>query len=177
MADGIEVSEVVYPPISASKQNRINIWRTEVATALLPADNASVASPSDSCAPSSSTTSTKSSSFSRRSALLARGRNFFSGIARRLSGNHRDARSETSDGPIRTEMYTTLRPDYIPGNVDYQRLLATHNAADENGEVSLGESNLSGRDAALRERQDRLRRAAKLLQQPALNKAPVPVIA
>lgn len=156
MADQIDDCEVVYPPISASKQNRINIWRTEVATANQSSDNASVASPSNDDSVAASSTTTSSTHGSRRGSIFTRSRHFFSSVARRLSGAKKPDATCADDDVVRTEMYTTLRPDYVPGSTDFSRLIA-------DAEASL-EGSGAERDAALVARQERLLRAAQLLK-------------
>lgn len=182
----MEAAEQILPTpnMSPAKQDRIRIWRDEVATAHLdPDDDASTAPSRAGGAAGSSATSTTTSSSSSRSALVvARGRHLLSRLAHRLSlrssspspsppdghGNdsppshfwsrrRRGADDRSPNGVTRTAMYAALSPDN-----------AAAWAEEGSGEVAPGQdASADGappRDAAIREKQDRLLRAARLLE-------------
>lgn len=168
----METTEQIVPP--SSKQERILIWRHEVATANL--DNEDAVSRTDGAAGSSATSTTTSSSSSRSALVLARGRHLLSRVAHKLSlrssggsGSSRFWRSsdESPNGVTRTAMYASLSPD----NMAAWRSVGEHEneaaaAANDDNILLEGDASADGqspRDAALREKQDRLMRAAKLL--------------
>ncbi|OAA65011.1 hypothetical protein ISF_04421 [Cordyceps fumosorosea ARSEF 2679] len=114
--------QIVIPQMSPAKQDRILIWRNEVATASLDDGTSSTANDNASSrhvgsSSATSTTTASSSSSSRPALILARGRQALAKVARRLS--RRSWRSgkqagEDDDGPTRTAMYARLSPDYRP---------------------------------------------------------------
>lgn len=164
----MEVTEQILPHMSVAKQDRIRIWRHEVAAAHVEPDGSSSLSGSPSGAASSSATSTTtSSSTSSRSVLvLARGRHLLSKLAHKLRPSSSSSPSSDRfwrggaavDGPgaTRTAMYATLSPDYNPDVVP-------HDDEEEEWDFSGEDGQQPPRDAALREKQERLMRAAKLL--------------
>ncbi|KAJ6781904.1 hypothetical protein PWT90_11028 [Aphanocladium album] len=160
----MESTEQILPHMSAAKQDRIRIWRHEVATAHLePDQDASTTTVS-----SATSTTTSSSSSSRSAALvLARGRHILSKLAHKLSlrpsssssggfwrGGGGGGRGH-EEGTSRTAMYATLSPDYNPDVVPVDE--------DVDEELIGAFEGENPRDAVLREKQERLMRAAKLL--------------
>ena len=154
------------PQISPSKQNRILIWRNEVATALspdipLPSHRSGISSTS-----TTSTTSTKSSSLS---AVASRLSNLF----RRLSpsSSARQTAQAAALQSSKTDMYISLRAEYN-GRLDNGERAATFLAEgleeDAHQDEYDGDSDsqaAAGAAAALKEKQDRLLRAARLLHE------------
>ncbi|KAL7799099.1 hypothetical protein V8C37DRAFT_147608 [Trichoderma ceciliae] len=149
------------PLMSASKQNRILIWRNEVASA-----SASYTTTSNYSAPSLITTTTTSSTslspselatMSRSSRLWHKVKTQFSGKVRRRSsvgnGEVPDFMMPPRKGDVtRTAMYQNLRPgDPRPETGDE--------------EVVPGQESSNGRGRGLWEKQKRLLRASKLLNQ------------
>ncbi|KAM3562284.1 hypothetical protein MY1884_001882 [Beauveria asiatica] len=107
-----------HPPLSAAKQDRILIWRREVASASLDPDTTHDGASSS--ATSTTTSSTSSSSSSR--AALAAGRRVLAKLAHKLSKRSSLSlrrRSPADDGSrvTRTAMYATLSPNYRPGEL------------------------------------------------------------
>ncbi|KAK3192688.1 hypothetical protein K4F52_001042 [Lecanicillium sp. MT-2017a] len=162
--------ETAAPPLSASKQTRILIWRDEVASSTSDDQHSQQQRTSD-AASSSATSTTTSSSSSRPALLLSRGRQLFSRLARRLSaqGDGPEAPQSTSkftlrgrrrsavEPPSRTAMYAALSPDNAAA------WTADADADDE------GDEEEPKMDAKLREKQERLMRAARLLDQGVAN--------
>lgn len=151
--------QLILPHISPAKQDRIRIWRNEVATASLDAENsaggggAHDAASSHHGASSSSATSTTTASSS--SSRVARGRHVLAKLTRKLlrpsswrGGGAGPAEDDEDEAVVRTAVYATLAPDYIPD--------AELSGAD-------GYEDEEPRDAALRDKQERLMRAARLL--------------
>ncbi|EFY93298.1 hypothetical protein MAC_00536 [Metarhizium acridum CQMa 102] len=151
--------------ISASTQNRILIWRSEVASAL--DDAASSAASSTGIAFSlSDTHSSAGNSLSQRqhsAGALSRGRRFWRRIARRLSGGRFGGFEDDDldrEPAIKTTMYRAPRPPAPP--VDARGIDTFEEA------VGLGEESSDGKlgtGRGLREKQERLERAARLLDQ------------
>ncbi|KAJ4151453.1 hypothetical protein LMH87_012152 [Akanthomyces muscarius] len=146
----MEATEQTIPHISAAKQDRILIWRSEVANASLDAES----STTNDGASSSATSTTTSSSSSRSALVVARSRDMLSKLAHKLrpsSWRGAGRRPEDDDDAVtRTAMYATLSPDYNPDD-------------DDDDEDALDDGDAPARDAALREKQQRLMRAARLL--------------
>ncbi|OAA45503.1 hypothetical protein NOR_03292 [Metarhizium rileyi] len=151
--------------ISASTQNRILIWRSEVASAL--DDAASSAASSTGIASSlSDTHSSAGNSLSQRlngAGALSRGRRFWRRIARRLSGGRFGGLEDEQmdrEPTVRTAMYRAPPPPPLP--IDARGVTAVEDL------VSLEEESSDGKAGAargLKEKQDRLQRAARLLDQ------------
>ncbi|RFU72425.1 hypothetical protein TARUN_9834 [Trichoderma arundinaceum] len=149
------------PLMSASKQNRILIWRSEVASA-----SASYTTASNYSAPSLITTTTASSTslspselatMSRSSRLWHKVKTQFSGKARRRSSvanaDVPDFMMPPRKGDVtRTAMYQNLRPGE-----------PRPETGDE--EVVPGQDSSNGRGRGLWEKQKRLLRASRLLNQ------------
>jgi hypothetical protein len=149
------------PLMSASKQNRILIWRNEVATA-----SVSCTATSNYSAPSLVTTTTASSTslspselatLSRSSRLWHKVKTQFSGRARRRSSAANadvpDFMMPPKKGDVtRTAMYQTLRPGMPMPEI-----------SDE--EVVPGRGSSNGHGHSLWKRQKRLLRAAMLVNQ------------
>ncbi|XWW93130.1 hypothetical protein V2A60_001059 [Cordyceps javanica] len=132
----MDAAEQLLPPpssMSAAKQDRILIWRSEVelATAALEPDVSNDGASSRHGGSSSSSTTAASSSSSRSALVLARGRQVLAKVIRRLSwrpwrgaggdgpGGAPAAAAAAAamaghEGPTRTAMYATLSPDYRP---------------------------------------------------------------
>ncbi|KAM3504939.1 hypothetical protein MY10362_003264 [Beauveria mimosiformis] len=109
-----------HPPLSAAKQDRILIWRREVASASLDPDTTH-----DGASSSATSTTTSSSSSSSSRAALAAGRRVLAKLAHKLSkrsslslrrGSPADDGS-SGRGVTRTAMYATLSPNYRPGEL------------------------------------------------------------
>ncbi|KAK2590305.1 hypothetical protein QQS21_012018, partial [Conoideocrella luteorostrata] len=158
--------------ISASTQNRILIWRSEVASAL--DDAASSAGSSMGAISLSDTQSSAENSYSRHQSngAIARGRRVWHRITRRLSGGRFGGISEEEfdcEPAAKTAMYRAPPPP--PPPVDERGLIPAHEEM-----VDLGEESSDGKAAArggLKEKQERLERAARLLgQQPHATTAP-----
>ncbi|KAH6604663.1 hypothetical protein Trco_006370 [Trichoderma cornu-damae] len=149
------------PLMSPSKQNRILIWRNEVASA-----SASCATASNYSAPSLITTTTASSAslspselatMSRSSRLWHKVKTQFSGRKRRRSsmanGEVPDVMMPPRKGDVtRTAMYQNLRPGE-----------PRPETGDE--EAVPGQESSHGRGRSLWEKQKRLLRASRLLNQ------------
>lgn len=158
----MEATEQIIPHISVAKQDRILIWRNEVATASLDTDGSTTndgASSRGGGASSSATSTTTSSSSSRSALVVARSRHLLSKLAHRLRPSswrgpgHRPDGGDDDDAAVpRTAMYATLSPDYNPDGDD-----------DDDDEDGLDDGETPARDAALRAKQQRLMRAARLL--------------
>ncbi|KAM3523976.1 hypothetical protein NHJ13051_004779 [Beauveria bassiana] len=113
-----------HPPLSAAKQDRILIWRREVASASLDPDTTHDGASSSATSTTTSSASSSSSSSSR--AALAAGRRVLSKLAHKLSktsslslrrSSPADDGSSGRGGVTRTAMYATLSPDYRPGEL------------------------------------------------------------
>ncbi|KAM3513974.1 hypothetical protein MY11210_002406 [Beauveria gryllotalpidicola] len=112
-----------HPPLSAAKQDRILIWRREVASASLDPDTTHDGASSSATSTTTSSASSSSSSSSR--AALAAGRRVLAKLAHKLSkrslslrrGSPADDGSCGGRGVTRTAMYATLSPDYRPGEL------------------------------------------------------------
>lgn len=134
------------PLISVAKQNRINIWRDEVAAYTfpsLPPSPTSSTSGNPPTTPLSTTTSTSSgSSYSG----ISRGRRFLNKLLRRVSKDEEEAG--------RTEMYRSLLPSAEATTPDMEKNILSKPLSSEDGN-----------DKGLREKQERLERAARLLDQ------------
>ncbi|KAM4059438.1 hypothetical protein HRG_011498 [Hirsutella rhossiliensis] len=141
--------------LSATAQTRILVWRSEVASALDPPDSphSSASSPSvPSASSSSSATVTTTAASSSLLPQPSRRRRFWRRIVRRLSARP-DARpgaldpatglAAGSDEVVRTAMYRLDDPFF--------------------DEVALGEPSSDGGRGALKDKQERLHRAARLL--------------
>ncbi|KAM0255157.1 hypothetical protein ACHAQJ_006080 [Trichoderma viride] len=149
------------PLMSASKQNRILIWRNEVASA-----SASCTTASNYSAPSLVTTTTASSTslsptelatMSRSSRLWHKVKTQFSGRVRRRSsaanGDVPDFMMPPRKGDVtRTAMYRNLRPGE-----------PRPETGDE--DIAPGQESSNARGRSLWEKQKRLLRASRLLNQ------------
>ncbi|KAK7228545.1 hypothetical protein V2G26_000715 [Clonostachys chloroleuca] len=152
----------VPPPMSRVKQNRIDIWRNEVAaltldTALDTSDDPSRHSPPPSSATSSASSS---SSFLSLSSPTSRGRRFWRRLSHRLTGRPLDP---SPPDVARTDMYRTEQQQSSPSprHTAPKDLGRRHTA-----EAALGEeSSRDGLQGALGAKQDRLERAARLLEE------------
>ncbi|KAH7326494.1 hypothetical protein B0I35DRAFT_136879 [Stachybotrys elegans] len=146
-----------HPAMSAAKQNRIMIWRNEVASALDPleADSVNDIAPSSTAA---STITSHSSSSTAASPPVSRPRSLWNRVSRRLSIFTRSSDAADAD-PIRsprTAMYRDMvDPIASPSGPEAKR-------ADE---MLLGADSDEGRPGGLKEKQERLERAARLLDQ------------
>jgi hypothetical protein len=145
------------PPMSRTKQARIDIWRNEVALQTTTPDPLRPGSPSSTESPAS-----LSSSLSRSSASIAsrprdpaaasesRARRLLKRIGGKLTGSKRDKNSAAGEGDvIRTRMYR-----------DEQTAAAAAEAED----AAQPESEDRPR-GGLKDKQERLERAARLLEQ------------
>ncbi|KAI9902947.1 hypothetical protein N3K66_002299 [Trichothecium roseum] len=133
------------PIISVAKQNRINIWRDEVAAHTfpsLPSPPSSIASGNPPATPLSATAST--SSTSTRSGI-SRGRRFLNKILRRGSKD---------EAMGRTEMYRSLLPSAEVTTPKTEKIIQLKALSSEHHN-----------DKVLREKQERLERAARLLKE------------
>ena len=174
------------PVISPTKQSRILIWRDEVATALTTDQKQQnhhqrSSDAASSSATSSTTTSASSSSSRPARLLLSRSRNVLLRIARRLSPNHeayKFMRDDLDEGPPQTAMYSR-----VPPQQQHQDITTTNNNnEDDDGDAEaqlerqLREIEDEDNDEqyhrqqqqpnispVLREKQERLMRAARLL--------------
>lgn len=150
--------------ISPSKQTRIDIWRTEVATlttAPSPTTPTSTTT-TNTTATSSSSSSTYSSPFQKRRRSLWRR------LARRITGRDNGCGDDEDawDQDVRTEMYRAV-VDKPRGTTGWDRVVVEEDE-EEKEEVALGEeSSGHGRGGKLKEKQGRLERAARLLDQGA----------
>ncbi|KAG6215029.1 hypothetical protein E4U22_002236 [Claviceps purpurea] len=143
--------------ISASTQNRIMIWRSEVASAV--DDAASSAASSTGHTASLSDGHSSAGRSSSRSAVIARGRRFWHRLTRRLSGGRFGGMDEDMfqrEHMTRTAMYRALPP------ADARGVMAT----EQRGlDLDMGDEESSHARGGLREKQERLERAARLLEQ------------
>lgn len=152
--------------ISASTQNRILIWRSEVASAIDDASS-SAASSTGIASSLSETQSSADNSLSQRQSIggtVSRGRRFWRRIARRLSGGRFGFEEDELDREpaIRTAMYRAPPPP--PPPVDARGVVATA----EEDIIGLGDDSSDdkvGAGRGLKDKQERLERAARLLQQ------------
>lgn len=144
--------------MSASTQNRIMIWRSEVASAMDDAASSAASSTGNACSLSDSHSSAEYSWSQARSGggAMARGRRFWRRLARRLSGGRS---GYTQDGTIqreptaRTAMYRAPPPP-----VDARGATAAHEHV-----VDCSDGNPGLARGGLKEKQERLQRAARLL--------------
>lgn len=158
--------------ISPSTQSRILIWRTEVASAVDAATSSAASSDGILSAPSlaaTTTTTTTTSSSSAVASTLSRGRRIWNRISRRLSGRSSDS---GAPGDISDLLQQPARRDEPVIRTAMYRMAAqgatTAVAAAENEDMVLGEGSSRGRGrGGLLETQDRLQRAARLLNQGA----------
>ncbi|KAM3435908.1 hypothetical protein MY4824_004570 [Beauveria thailandica] len=109
-----------HPPLSAAKQDRILIWRREVASASLDPDTTHDGASSSATSTTTSSTSSSSSSSSR--AALAAGRRVLAKLAHKLSKRsslslRRGSPADDGGRVTRTAMYATLSPNYRPGEL------------------------------------------------------------
>lgn len=153
------------PPISRSKQARIDIWRNEVALLTIPdvPESGSPLSPASSGGPPS----TSASSFSRSSSSVfskpleeSRTRRIWKRLGRKLTG--RDGKGRPGDGSgkdgiVRTQMYQAERVDQD----------ATPAAQGDDALADLEDGSENNARGGLKEKQERLERAARLLKQGA----------
>ncbi|KFA64212.1 hypothetical protein S40285_00803 [Stachybotrys chlorohalonatus IBT 40285] len=152
--------------MSTSKQNRILIWRDEVASA---ADALDAESSVNGIAPSftSSSTATTTSSASTTSPPRSRSRNLWKRLSRRLSSIARGSDAPPSDAELspRTAMYREL-----PASAALAKLNSAAAPRDDGDlkvaeEMALDAESSNGRAGGLKEKQERLERAARLLDQ------------
>ncbi|KAG5983656.1 hypothetical protein E4U55_007580 [Claviceps digitariae] len=172
--------------ISASTQNRIMIWRSEVASAVDDAASSSTASytgHASSLSDAHSSAGYSSSQARSRGAMMARGRRFWNRLARRLSRGRFGGLDEDlllHEPAARTAMYRAPPPPPPPPPVDARGVMARnqHGLHREMGmdlnldldldladERSSDASPQNGRRRGLKEKQERLERAARLLDQ------------
>ncbi|KAG6010635.1 hypothetical protein E4U21_005133 [Claviceps maximensis] len=168
--------------ISASTQNRILVWRSEVASAIDDAASSSASYTGHTSSLSDAHSSTGYSSSQARSggAVIARGRRFWNRLARRLSRGRFGGIDEDlvlREPAMRTAMYRTPPPPPPLPPVDARGVLATQNQRGRSRdlememELALGDersssdANPNGRRRGLKEKQERLERAARLLDQ------------
>ncbi|GAO15549.1 hypothetical protein UVI_02020410 [Ustilaginoidea virens] len=152
--------------ISASTQNRILIWRSEVASALDDAASSAASSAGLNCSLSDTQSSAGTSYLQSQGAgVVGRGRRIWRRIARRLSGGRFGAmgHGEMDREPaLRTAMYRAPPPP--PPPVDARGAMADHGRV-----VGLREDSSSDDNGApgrgLKASQERLERAARLLDQ------------
>ncbi|CAH0001058.1 unnamed protein product [Clonostachys byssicola] len=150
------------PPMSRVKHNRIDIWRNEVAaltldTAVDTTDDPAGHSPPPSSAISSASSS--SSFLSLSSPAASRGRRFWRRLSHRLTGRPLDP---SPPDVARTDMYRTEQSLSSPRHNPPKDLGRRGRAeADALGE----ESSRDGLQGALGAKQDRLERAARLLEE------------
>ncbi|KAG5953858.1 hypothetical protein E4U58_000279 [Claviceps cyperi] len=144
--------------ISASTQNRIIIWRSEVASAV--DDAASSAASSTGHTASLSDGHSSAGRSSSRSAVIARGQRFWRRLTRRLSGGRFGGMDEAifqRDHTTRTAMYRAPPP------ADARRAVL---ATEQPGlDLDRGDEESSHARGGLREKQKRFERAARLLEQ------------
>jgi hypothetical protein len=205
-----------HPSMSTSKQNRILIWRREVASALVEdassnAANSSNAASIPTSASTSAVTSTKptgtsgllptstavnadspTSSFSSAS---SRPRALWKRLSKRLALHHgSDSAAATATESPRTAMYRDVPPDAaalegltvvdsVPdrpeaeGEAQAQPSPSPEAQIQEEQQQPLGDGSSSdGADRGLRERQERLQRAARLLERASKKEERVPVV-
>jgi hypothetical protein len=154
--------------MSTSKQNRILIWRDEVASA---ADALDAESSVNGIAPSftSSSTTTTTSSASTAPPTRSRSRNLWKRLSRRLSiiARGTDAAPSDTDLSPRTAMYRDLPASVAIANLN--AAAAPRDDVDLNAaeDMPLGPESSNGRAGGLKEKQERLERAARLLDQAA----------
>lgn len=146
------------PPMSRVKQNRIDIWRNEVAALTLDTAIDTNDDPSRHSPPPSSATSSASSS-SILSSPTSRGRRFWRRLSHRLTGRPLDP---SPPDVVRTDMYRTeQQSSSSPRHAAPKDLGRRRPEADALGE----ESSRDGLQGALGAKQDRLERAARLLEE------------
>ncbi|GAB0132944.1 hypothetical protein EsDP_00001364 [Epichloe bromicola] len=152
--------------MSASTQNRIMIWRSEVASAMDDAASSAASSTGNTCSLSDSHSSAEYSwSQAQSGGAMARGRRFWRSLARRLSGGRFGGMQDATfqrEPTTRTAMYRAPPPP-----VDARGATAAHeHVVDPEEDSSDGKAGLAR--GGLKEKQERLERAARLLdQQPA----------
>lgn len=153
------------PSISASKHSRIDIWRNEVASALIP-DPSSPLSPDSSSLVAAAPSFTSSSAATTNTGSThqpSRTRRLLSRIGRRLTGRSAAEDAALEDVTTRTAMYSTHLP---PPPQDAAAATAPVDGAAAEDEVVPGEASSRGGAApGLKETQERLMRAARLLDQ------------
>lgn len=150
------------PLISASKQNRILIWRNEVASA-----SASYTTASNYSAPSLVTTTTASSTSLSPSELatMSRSSRLWYKVKTQFSGKMR-RRSSVANGDVPDVMMMPPRKGDVTRTAMYQNLRPGEPRPDTgDDEVVPGQESSNGRGRGLWERQKRLLRASKLLGQ------------
>ncbi|KAH7022543.1 hypothetical protein EDB80DRAFT_11536 [Ilyonectria destructans] len=139
---------ITNPLMPPAKQQRILIWRTEVASALsLPTPSLASSRSSDSAVSSSAAASPGPGP------APSRPRGFWKRLSWRLSRHHRDD-SSVSPGAEPTAMYREDRP---------QQATAGGDAHDDDGVALPDKISDEGAGNGLRNRQERLERAARLL--------------
>lgn len=148
--------------MSASTQNRIMIWRSEVASAMDDAASSAASSTGNTCSLSDSHSSAEYSwSQARSSDAMARGRRFWRRLARRLSGGRFGG---MQDGTFQREPTTRTAMYRAPPPVDARGATAAHeHVVDLEEDSSDGKADLAR--GGLKEKQERLKRAARLLDQ------------
>lgn len=164
IANQAAVEETV-PSISRSKQARIDIWRNEVALLTIPdaPESDSPLSPTSSGGPPS----TSASSFSRSSSSVfsrpfeeSRTRRIWKRLGRKLTGRAGKGREgDAKDAIVRTQMYQAERVDQDAAAKGDDALPDLEDGSEGNGKVGLIE------------KQERLERAARLLNQGATRDA------
>ncbi|KAG6037863.1 hypothetical protein E4U40_002075 [Claviceps sp. LM458 group G5] len=142
--------------ISASTQNRIMIWRSEVASAV--DDAASSAASSTGHTASLSDGHSSAGRSSSRSAVIARGRRFWRRLTRRLSGGRFGS---MGDDMFQREHMTRTAMYRVPPPADARGVMAT----EQRGlDLDMGDEESSHARGGLREKRERLERAARLLE-------------
>jgi hypothetical protein len=155
-----------HPALTASKQSRILIWRDEVASA---ADNGDAVSSADGIAPSftSSSTATTNSSSSTKSPPRS-SRSLWKRLSRRLSIMTKGSDALPSD--VETSPQTAMYRD-MPDAVALAALNQANNGPNEAEQqqradlADLEKEDSDSRRGGLKEKQERLERAARLLNQ------------
>lgn len=178
--------------MSVSKQNRILIWRREVASALDDAASSAVSTTSSSSTVTTSTTPASANGLPPASAAVnadsptssfssasSRRRALWNRLSRRLAIHHGPESPATPVESPRTAMYrdnppdaalegltvVDSAPDRPEGEAQAQAQPSPNREAEVQEELPLGEESSSdGGGRGLRERQERLQRAARLLQ-------------
>ncbi|KAF7531601.1 hypothetical protein G7Z17_g13717 [Cylindrodendrum hubeiense] len=149
-------ASIANPLMPPAKQQRILIWRTEVASALsLPAPSLASSRSSDSAA-SSSAAAASPGPGSGPGPSPSRPRGFWKRLSWRFSSRHHRDGSVVSPGAEPTAMYREARPQQAAGGDD----------AHDDDDMALPDK-LSDEEAGsgLRAKQERLQRAARLLNQ------------
>ncbi|KAG5929727.1 hypothetical protein E4U42_004886 [Claviceps africana] len=162
--------------MSASTQNRIIIWRSEVASAVDDAASSAASYTGKTSSVSDAHSSAEYSSSQARSggAVMARGRRFWHRIARRLSRGRFGGIDDDlflREPATRTAMYRTLPPPPPPPPVDARGVSAARGRHGLDPDLDLNDEGSSEADPrrglrrGLKDKQERLERAARLLDQ------------